>query len=390
MEIEGMPMKRNASNVNTLKSDNRALLVNEIRKHPLSRAQLSNITKLSKSAVTMIINELITEGQLVETEIEKAPKGRKPVLIDIVPDLYYAAGVELHRKQITVVITNLKSEIVDEVSADIDCFHDCEAAVDWICDGIRSLAERQGIPLSQLIGIGISSPGPLYYLSGVILNPPNFKMFVSTPITSMIQSVFNLPVILENNSVLLAMREYFSGIMKNYHNSLFVIISNGIGSCAIIDGQIFRGLAGFAGELGHTSIDVNGPVCSCGNKGCVELYATLSALKNKYGFDSYEAVVDDAYESDEHALAILEYEAECLATAFISAINLLDLDSIFLYGELNYRPKLLISKISSIIDKRSIIRKAHSVSIFPSSLDGNSSAATSTAAVLDQYFNQHL
>jgi predicted NBD/HSP70 family sugar kinase len=252
------------------------------------------------------------------------------------------------------------------------------------------LMGKNGIPLNKLIGIGVSSPGPLDYRGGVILDPPNFVKFRNIPVASLIREKFDIPVHLENNAVLLAIMEYYYGLMKNYRNSMFVIISNGIGSCVMIDGRLFRGSAGLAGELGHTSIDIDGEECSCGNHGCLELYAAMAALKKRFGFEGYNAVVDRAYNSDPQALRIIDYEADFLACALVGAVNLFDLDSIILYGEFNYRPELLISKIRQRISERSIIKRSHEVAVIPSGLKAEASICSSTAAVLSSYFNQEI
>lgn len=383
-------MKNNASNVNTLKNNNRALILNEIRKRPLSRTELSRITKLTKPAVTMITNRLIEEGQLREMGTAVSSKGRKPILLDIIPDRKFAVGVELHRTRVEVVIANLKSEIVDHVIEHPDSFPDRTSQMAWICSSIHGLTERNGIPFSKLIGIGISSPGPLNYRTGVILNPPNFDRFHNAPVVKMLQKEFELPVMLENNSVLLAMTEYFKKDMKNFRNSMFIIIENGIGTCTVMDGQVYRGCAGFAGELGHTTLDIHGPKCSCGNYGCLELYITLSSLKKRFEFESYEDIVNAAYRNDPFAVSVIDYLAFRLASAFITAGNMLDLDSIFVYGEYNFRPDLLISKLNSLIKERSVITKAHEITVFASKMDKRTAAASSTAAIINSYFKQEI
>lgn len=190
----------------------------------------------------------------------------------------------------------------------------------------------------------------------------------------------------------MAMREFYNGKspMYKYRHILFVTISRGIGSCLISDGQIYRGLGGYAGELGHTSIDAAGRPCSCGNYGCIEKYTTQEALKSFFGFDSYDVVVDLAYNGIGKSLAIIEQTAEWLTTALVNAINLFDLDAIVLYGELNYRPQLLTDMIESKIKQRSLISRVHDISVLASSYDDKTAAEASTAGIIDAYFKQKL
>ena len=383
-------MKTNGSNANTLRNDNRALLLHRIRRQPVSRAQLAKETGMSKSAVTMITNDLIAEGQLREIGTMESRKGRKPILLDIVPDFRYAVGVSLHRKRIQVLITNLKAELVGCVEEHTERFTSPEVAVGWICRTIRQELERRRIPLSKVVGIGISSPGPLDYREGVILTPPNFTMFHHLPIVSRIRDEFPLPVFLENNAVLLAMAEYSSGAIGDYRNTLFVIMSHGIGSCLIREGQVFRGSGGFAGELGHISVDLGGRPCPCGNRGCLEQYATMAALKERFGFENYADVVDAAYRGEGAAMEILEYQARYLAAGLVSAVNLFDLDAIVLHGEFNYRPERLFSLLSQRIHQQSLITRVHPVAVLPSQLGPYADAVSSTAVVLNRHFSQNL
>ncbi len=383
-------MKTNGSNANTLRNDNRALLLSRIRRQPVSRAQLSKETGMSKSAVTMITNELIAEGQLREIGTADSPKGRRPILLDIVPDYRYAVGVSLHRKRLQVLVTTLKAELVSCVEERTERFAAADEAVDWLCRTIRRELDRLHIPLSRVVGIGISSPGPLDTEKGVILTPPNFVMFHNLPIVSRMRQEFRLPVFLENNSVLLAMTEYSSGVLDGYHNTLFVIMSHGIGSCLLREGQVFRGCGGHAGELGHASIDLNGQPCSCGNRGCLEQYATMAALRQRFGFADYAAVVDAAYRGDPTSREILAYQARHLAAGLVTSVNLFDLDSIVLYGEFNYRPELLFSLLADKIRRQSLITRVHPVQVLPSRLGPYADAVSSTAVVLDRHFGQQL
>lgn len=381
-----MALKYNRANINTLKNSNRALIFDELRKQPLSRAQLSSITNLCKSAVTSIVNELISEGQLTETETLSAPLGRHPILLDIVPDYRYAIGILLHRTRLTVIITDLKFNIIAKRSFLTADFTSAEKAIELLCQGAKELLAINEIPLSKIIGIGVSSPGPLDYKKGVIFSPPNFPLFADADVVSMIKKYFDMPVYLENNSVLLAVREFYLGKMKNHKSSIFVTVENGIGSCIMIDGHVFRGFSGLSGELGHISIQHDGEKCSCGNVGCLELYATLDAMKKRYGFENYSEVVDKAYNGDCEAVAILDKQATYLGSALADVVNLLDPDSIFIYGELNYKSKLLFDKISSIINERSYVSRAHIVDVLPARTDLDE-LSFAVAALLNKYFS---
>lgn len=356
----------------------------------MSRVQLSNLTGLTKSAVTIITNDLIKEGQLIEVGAETSSIGRKPITLDIRKDFKFAVGVSLHRKRISVSIVNLKSELLDYETITLDNFKNRDDALVWICDTINRLVRKNSVPFNNLVGIGVSCPGPLDSMQGIVLTPPNFNMFHNTPIVKLLKQQFHLPVYLENNSVLLAMTEYFNGLMKNFTNSMFVIISDGIGSSIIMDGRVYRGYQGYSCELGHTSIDYQGVQCSCGGQGCLEQYATPTALKARFGFDSYEQVIDDAYLNKPYALRIVDYLVDCLSAAFVNVVNMFDLDSIILFGEYSYRNELLIGKLNAAVNSRSIISRAHNIAVLWSELDKNAPLISDTSVLLNNYFNQQI
>lgn len=391
------------ANVGALKSENLARLFAALRKEPRSRVQLARETGLSKSAVTMLTAALIAEGQLVETGatdvgghgVFEAAVGRRPIALDIAAGYRAAVGVYLHRRHIAVSLTDLKLSLLDtarvptEQFAGADAEGGATAAADWIAGTARGLIEKHGYS-GRVIGAGVSSPGPLDYKQGRILTPPDFEMFHGVPISRWLTERLHMPVLLDNNAVLLAMTEYYRGEMNQYRNALFVTIADGVGSCLLTGGQIFRGFGGHAGELGHLSIDKNGLPCPCGNRGCLEQYVTLAALQKRFGFTAWDAVVDAAYTGDAGATAVLDDAAANLSCALISAVNLFDLDLIVLFGELCYRPQLLLDKLAARIKDGSLIENTHPVAVRASLLPADAMAMSSAAGIVEAYFGQTL
>ncbi len=387
-------MKPAASNIQTVKSDNRALILGHIRRCPVSRAELARKTGLTRSAVTKITNELLREGLLREgaaaSPAEASPAaglpGRRPVLLDLAADAGYALGVILHRKNLAVCVTDLKAEPLAVTRAPAAGFAGDGEALDWITAELRALPRQLGLPPADCAGIGVSCPGPLDCNRGVVLEPPGFPFFHRAPLAAMLGERLGLPVSLENNAVLLAMTEYLGGRLAGYHNTLFVVAADGIGSALLREGEVFRGLEGFAGELGHTSVDYRGLLCPCGNRGCLEQYATLAALRARHGFGSYEALADAAWAGEPGALGVIGELAELFACALTNAVNLMDLDSVVLYGEYGYRPRLLTERIENLLRQRCALRQARDIAVLPSGLPPRAAERASVAMVLHRYF----
>lgn len=386
---DGDFLKHTGSNVNTIKAENNSLILNHIRQRAMSRAEISKITGLSKSSVTTITKQLIDEGSLIEIGTESISYGRHPILLDIVKNHRYAMGIFLNRVEANVCIVNLKLECCGSKSIDINNFDSPEKVFEWAYTAGLSIMKEQGISEELCIGIGVASPGPIDYKKGFILTPPNFRLFHNFDVTKYFSKITDFPVFVNNVPVLMAMYEHCKRPLK-IDNYLFIAVDNGVGSAIIQKGNVYRGSAGFSGELGHTTIDINGPLCSCGNRGCFENYITKNAIKKKYDLSSYKQLIDEAFDNEQEAIGIVDEIANCFSSGIVNAINLFDLDAVIIFGELNYRYELLFEKIQFEINNRSIITKAHPVKVLPSIITTESKNAFSATNVIDRYFMQML
>lgn len=382
-------MKNRPHNVKTIKSDNRALILNHIRRAPVSRAEISKRSGMSKSAVTMITGELMAEGQIAEVGEGDSPHGRRSVLLDIIPGYRYAAGIALHRKYIYICVTDLKSNILAYSNHQISKWNDPYKLLDFALSEIERFLTELNIPREKCIGIGVSAPGPIDYVTGTILNPPDFSMFHNIGVREYLSERSNMPVMVDNNAVLLCMQEYVNSD-RDLKNCLFVVISDGIGSAIMSDGRIYRGSKGFAGELGHISIHSDGVPCQCGNFGCLEKYISIGTLQEKFGFCSYEKMVDDACMGDSTSIDILKYIASEFSCALASAVNLIDPDTVVIYGQFAYRNENLLSFIQDELMRRSVITKTHNVNIVFSSMTPDIASASVCSMLITRYFEQKL
>lgn len=194
---------------------------------------------------------------------------------------------------------------------------------------------------------------------------------------------------LENNAVMFALYEHYY-VSRQTGSTLFVTVSDGIGGALFQNGEIYRGSHGAAGELGHISINPNGEECPCGNRGCLEQYATLSALKKRFGFTSYSEIVDAAEKGEVKAKQVLAFLIDTLGSAFVGAVNLFDLDKIILYGEYSYKAELLTKAIESYIKNHSVICKAHRVEVIPSGQSSENASVAAAVPALNNFFKDNM
>lgn len=377
------------ASMQTVKANNKGLVLSCLHGGAVSRAEIVKRTGLSKAAVTLIVNDCIEKGELVECGINASGSvGRPTVDIDIVPDYRYAVGFSIQRSTASVCVTDLKSNPIDVITAPMDNFTAAHDMMDWLVEGMEKILKENRIPMEKIIGIGISCPGPLDYRSGVVLNPPNLSLLHYFPVKDYLKSRTGLPVFLDNIAIALAISETGAG-NDGFRNCMFIVSIDGIGSATILDGQVYRGSNGFSGELGHICVGGDA-VCDCGNTGCLERYITVKALRDRFGFGDYEDIVVGKMKGDAKAEEIFEFAVQKLSQAVVSAVNLMDLDAVILFGDLNDSKGLMVKRLREEIARRSMIASAHPVAVRGSRLNDDSNITCSTAAIIKAYFEQRI
>ncbi len=190
----------------------------------------------------------------------------------------YVIGVDLGGTKILSAIVDRSGKIVERVNLPTEAALGPKRVIGNIRDSVNLLLAKSGIPLSQIKAIGIGAPGPILYEKGVVLDPPNLPGWKRVPVRDLVQKEFKVPVILENDANAAALAESRSGAAKNCENFIYLTISTGIGGGIVIGRKLYRGSIGGAGEVGHMIIKTDGPMCGCGNPGCLEAMASGSAI----------------------------------------------------------------------------------------------------------------
>lgn len=347
-------MKRTNINNEKMKIINSKVVLNYIReKGSVSRKTIADEVGLTSSTVTNIIHELIEGGYVIETGKGDSDGGRKPVFLQLNSNAGYAIGIELNVLNITCILTNFKAEIVKKLETDTRISEGQEKVIARIVALIKKCLKEAGVEKERVGGIGLVTAGPYDRLEGLMVNPPNFPGWFSVPIRDMIQKKLNIPTYLEKDTNGAAIAEYWLGDVKGIKN-LFVlnIYDIGIGGGVIINEQLFRGFKDGAANIGHMSIDIDGLVCKCGNKGCLETISSGSAMLEKIkseirrGRESIlKQQVDDIekididmmisalYSGDPLTMEVIEEGAKCVGVAIVNIVNLYSPEIIVMGGK---------------------------------------------------------
>jgi predicted NBD/HSP70 family sugar kinase len=274
------PMVEIGSNMKSVKITNRAAMLKIIyNKGKSSQKNLSKELNLTQGAVSLICNEMMESGILSVTgeTIGEYQVGRKQVLVEVNYNYKYVIGVDISEGIAMITLTNLNAEIIEKRSLEFNINENPNSLLKEIASEIIKLLWKNNISKESIVGVGITIVGVVDNLAGISLN--DYKIWRKpVQIKEILEDELNLKVFVENNVCAFAIGEtLFSGV-GSCDNSLFLKWGPGVGSAIILNGVIYKAKNHSSAELGHTIVDLNGELCTCGNRGCVESFVSLASI----------------------------------------------------------------------------------------------------------------
>jgi glucokinase-like ROK family protein len=362
----------------------------------LSRADISKATGLSPTATGVIVSTLMEKGYLHEVGIGASKGGRKPVLLELKPDSYYAVGLDIDVDGISYILADITGRVVSEGVKPLgSVLPDDVAAKAEEC--ISEITAEHSIDRSKLLGVGISVPGMVDAETRSILLAPNLN-WEDVDLGAMLKFRLELPVYTENEAMASAIYENWIGACQGISNFVCVNSKSGIGAGIFTGGKPYRGAGGSAGEVGHVVVDENGPKCGCGNYGCLETIAStgrivekarklvrqgvVSSLNEISDVDGLNLnhIIDSARNGDEAARGLLNEAARYVGIALSNLVNTLNPSKIVLGKDFVKYGDLVMDMIRSVIDNKSLKRAAAKVEITLS--EKGDDASTLGAAII--------
>jgi N-acetylglucosamine repressor len=257
------------------KQRNRDLVLKTIfEADTVSRAEIARITRLTRTTVSDVVGGLLTEGLVREVGIGESIGGKSPILLSLAKDSRYMISLNLAHDQFCGAVVNLRGEIKDMESAPVSG-RDGEQALELVYEILDRLVEKQWSPV---VGIGVGTPGLVNTREGMVINAVNLD-WQNLPLARLLQDRYHLPVHIMNDSQAAAIGEYvYGGGYKADENLVVINIRQGIGAGILVNGRLFQGDGGAAGEIGHMVVQENGELCRCGNHGCLETLASARAV----------------------------------------------------------------------------------------------------------------
>jgi predicted NBD/HSP70 family sugar kinase len=372
--------RRESASNKTPRQINRNLVFNLIRtRQPLSRADLARVSGLQRSTVSLIVEDLIAEKWVLEGSTGRLPRGRRPTFLELNHQRAVIA-LDIHPAQSTIAVTDLGGKIVAQNVIDLPA--DPSKAIQPIVVAIRKLIETHMD--KSFDGIGISLPGRADPLLEKLIFAPNLKWPVLS-IKSRIQRATGLRVEMDNVANACALSEVWFGDSDGIRDLVVVNVSEGIGTGIFANGRLLRGANGMAGEFGHVQMDVNGPLCGCGARGCWETVASNRAglryyqeISGKPAPPSFAALVKLAQADDVHAIKALEKMSSFLGKGLRMIASALAPNEIIIVGDLTI-VWYMFGKIVEAELKQNAISK---VPKLRPSFDGNTTRLRSAVALV--------
>ncbi len=299
-DIEGkIKLKPAEAEPESVRAANVGLVLDTLRRYgPISRVEISERLDLSRSTVTEITGRLMQLGLIGIAEASaaepgSATRGRPRVDLSLNPKAAYAVGVRIAISQITVSVTDF---VCDVVGSSVLHFRSArqapEVVADVVEDAIRRAVIDCGLELGDISAVCAGVPGVVDSVSGVCHWSPAFSR-TPVPFATLLSERLDIPVVIENHTTPLATAEQMFGSAQDIDNCAIVTLGHGVGMGLILGGEVYRGAHGFASELSHTKIAEGGPLCECGQRGCLEAHIGFLALLRNAGEAITGPISDD-------------------------------------------------------------------------------------------------
>jgi len=368
----------------------------------LSLADLSVLTDKSIPLTTRVLNELLEEGIVVESGYANSTGGRRPLVYSLKSNIAYIVSVAMDQLVTRIAILDMHNNYVKEPERFELPLKNNNEALTQLTQHINNYILSSGIKKEKIAGIGIGMPGFIDVTKGI--NHSFLKTENGNSIVSTIENAVGVPVLIDNDSSLIALAELKFGAARNKQTVMVVNVGWGVGLGMIIKGELFRGNNGFAGEFSHIPLFTNNKMCSCGKSGCLETESSLfivtekaieglkqgkaSMLKNltlEHAEDSSREIMEAAINGDKYAIELLSEAGYNIGRGIAILIHLLNPELIILSGRGSVGGKIWLAPIQQAINEHCIPKIAENTQLEISSLGFHAELIGGAALVMDHF-----
>lgn len=335
-----------------------------------SRAELHDRVNLSRSKFALELNRLLGLGLVENSGLASSRGGRRSSIVRLASRLRFV-GIDIGATSVTVAVTNGELEIIGQVSQPLDVRKGPHIVLGRALDLVAKL-RADGLA-DDVQGVGVGVPGPVSFREGVPVAPPIMPGWNRFPVRDTVGQALGCPVLVDNDVNIMALGEKHAGLARTVEDLLFVKIGTGIGAGIIVGGRVYRGVDGCAGDIGHVSVAECGPICACGNSGCLEAMFGGAALARdatiaaRAGHSELLAqrlaaageltavdVRDAATAGDPVATGLIRDGGQRVGQALASLVSFFNPGLVVIGGGLAYLGHTLLAEIRSVVYRRSL------------------------------------
>ncbi len=354
---------------------------------PSSRAQIARRTSLSRATVSSVVADLQRAGLVVETEAPAAGQlGRPPSLLRLDSSAGAALGIDFGKRHLRVAAADLGHRVLAERTVEIDPDHDAAHGIEQAALLVDEVLDEAGLDRAGVLGVGMGLPGPVHQPTGELGSATILPGWVGVRAHEAMSERLGMLVQVDNDANLGALGELTWGAARGLRSVVYLKVSTGIGAGLIAAGRLYRGAGGTAGEIGHTIIDPFGPVCRCGNRGCLETIAgsqaLLELLRPARGALTLAEMLSAAHTGEAAARRVVTDAGTTIGAAVASVCNLLNPELVVVGGDLSAAGELLLAPLRDALARATIASAADDVRVVAGVLGERAEVLGAIALVL--------
>jgi predicted NBD/HSP70 family sugar kinase len=366
----------------------------------VARTELAEQMGLTRAAVSLIVNDLLDSKVVLETQSRSAPSGRPPIVLEINPLRGLVGAIDMGATHISVSLADFTARIHQEVEQKYNIKEGPKACIARADQILRDMLSAQGLKMTALSAVGVGVPGPVITDAGIVVAPPIMPGWDRFPIRATMEEMWGFPVTLNNDAELGALGEWAYGAGRGEKNIAYIKVGSGVGAGLILNQQIYGGTTGAAGEIGHLTIDINGPLCACGNHGCLEAFAGGYAIAKQgqelaasgkrtllseipIGNITALEVAEAARRGDLHAQEILTNAGTSIGIAIAGLINLFNPSVVIVGGGVAQVGDVITAPIRQAVRERAMRASEQSVRITTAMLGRRSQLIGATVQAIN-------
>jgi predicted NBD/HSP70 family sugar kinase len=358
-----------------------------------SRADIARATGLSRTTVSSLVGDLKGAGLLVERPADGDGQdlsvGRPPVLLSFDRSAGAVVGIDFGHSHIGVVVGDLSHTVLAELWRDVDVDSSASHGLDIATDLVEAALEEAEVERERVLGVGMGIPGPITTGNGTVGSTSILPGWVGVDAASAMRERLGMLVRVENDANLGALAELVWGAGHGAQNFIFVSVRSGIGGAIVIDGRLYRGSGGTAGELGHTLFRENGEVCRCGNRGCLETVAGTAAVAGAFNAVRGEEIgvhelIERAHAGDSLAQRVIADAGRSIGVSVGNLCNVFNPERVIIGGDLSAAGDVLLAPITESISRYAIPSAAEEVEVVAGQLGRRAEVMGALALILHE------